>query len=55
MGNSASMSENERPELKNTVKDESLPLNEINVDNIESEHHEAEGKNILNVGYRTLY
>ena len=46
MGNSTSLSETERQEPKDTVKDESLPLNETNVDNIETEHHEAEGKNI---------
>ena len=37
MGNSAPMSGDETQEPKNTVKGESLPLNEKNVDNIESD------------------
>ena len=49
MDNSASMSGDETQEPQNTVKGESLPLKEKNVDNIESEHHEAEGKNISKV------
>ena len=49
MGNSESISETEKQEPKNKVKDESLPLNEKNVDNIESVHHEAEGRNISKV------
>ena len=47
--NSESISESEKQEPKNIVKDESLPLDEKNVDNIESEHHETEGRNISKV------